>query len=73
MVSVVNLVVVMVGVVVIVQVIVVFHIGMSVTDVTVLMLGGVGMGAGQELGVNVVGPLRKEGPGTALCPIQDSR
>lgn len=46
MVSVVNLVVVMVGMMVIVQVIVVFNIGMSVTDVTMLMLGCIRMGTG---------------------------
>lgn len=54
MVSVVNLVVVMVGMVVVIQVIVVFNIGMPVTEVIVLMLGGIGMGTGQELGINVM-------------------
>lgn len=56
-VSVVYLVVVVVVVMVIVKIVVVFGIGVTVTHVTVLVLGSIGMGTRQELRIDVVRPL----------------
>lgn len=66
MVAVVDFVVVVVGVMVVVQVVVVFDVGMPVSHIVVVR-HGVGMGTGEELGVDVVGPLREERPCTPLC------
>lgn len=60
MVSVVDFVVVVVGVVVVIVVVVVFgRKGVPVPHVILVRHGAVGMGTRQELGIDVVGPLRE--------------
>lgn len=66
MVTMVNFMVVVVWMVIVIKIIMMFNIGVSVTHI-IMMRNSTRMWSGKELGIDMMGPLRKEWSCTPFC------